>query len=357
MIRTPIVLILLSLWTATAAAQQECAFILEESQELFDAGLIEDIPERLEGCLEKGFTREEELQAYKLVILSYLFDDNIEQADAYMARFLDQFPAYEPVATDPKEFMLWLETYGREPLLAVGGGMGSSLSFAYPLEQLGTHNTEQHKGRYVPGRAGFHLGAVATRKITPSWRVSAEFHFSNVAFHHTLTDETGVTGFTGEITDFTRLAYEEVQNWLEVPLGVEYYPFLSGFRPYLEGGIAPGLLLTATAQGERRYTQTGDIRYDPITVSNVNVGGLRRRMNVWAYAGGGVQYNFGTGILYLNLRYRFNMFNQSKPGGINYENPELLWEVYYVPDDLLLNHVSATVGFLLPVYRPKKIEQ
>ena len=357
MIKKTILLILMALWTATAAGQQECAFILEESQELFDAGLIEDIPERLEGCLEKGFTREEKLQAYKLVILSYLFDDNIEQADAYMARFLDDFPAYEPVATDPKEFVLLLETYDREPLLAVGGGMGSGLSFAYPVERLGTHNTEQHKGSYVPGRAGFHLGAVATRKITPSWRVSAEFHFSNVAFHHSLTNEPDGGGFIGEITEFTRLVYEEVQNWIEVPLGVEYYPFLSGLRPYLEAGIAPGLLLTATAQGERSYTQTGDIRYDPITVSNVNVSGLRRRMSGWAYAGGGVQYHFGTGILYLNLRYRFNLLNQSKPGVNDYENQELLWEVYYVPDDILLNHVTATVGFLLPVYRPKKIEQ
>ena len=352
--RKLIILMIFVAVSATAWAQQECAFVLEESQELFDAGLIETIPGKLSGCLEKGFTREEKLQAYKLVILSYLFDDDIERADAYMARFLDDFPAYEPVATDPNEFVLLLETYDREPLMTYGGGLGSNLSFAYPVQVIGTHNTSLSSGSYVPGRAGFHIGAHLTRKINSTFRLKAELNYSNTGFSHQLGTEEPGEVMTGEITDYSKISYHENQNWIRLPLGVMYGTFTSNFNVYVSAGCIPGLLLGANSEAQRDYQYTGDIRYDPISVSNVGISALRRRLNLWAFAGGGIQYDFGTGIAFLGVRYHLNLFSQSPPGVNYFKNQELLWEVYYVPDNIFLHQVSATAGFMFPIYRPKK---
>ncbi len=60
------------------AQEEDCSFTLTKAQKLFDAGTIEQIPQILQPCIDNGFTEEDKLQAYKLIILSYLFDNNIK---------------------------------------------------------------------------------------------------------------------------------------------------------------------------------------------------------------------------------------------------------------------------------------
>jgi hypothetical protein len=45
-----------------------CAENLKNAQSLFDKGQVEQVPSILRGCMKSGFTREESLTAYKLII-------------------------------------------------------------------------------------------------------------------------------------------------------------------------------------------------------------------------------------------------------------------------------------------------
>ena len=59
-----ILLLFIILIPSVFYAQQECAYELEEAQEMFNAGLIENIPAKLEGCLKNGFTKEGHLREH-----------------------------------------------------------------------------------------------------------------------------------------------------------------------------------------------------------------------------------------------------------------------------------------------------
>ena len=58
----------------------------------------------LQPCIERGFTPEERLSAYKLLILCQIYNDDIGGAHEGMLAFLKKYPEYELSPTDPDEF-------------------------------------------------------------------------------------------------------------------------------------------------------------------------------------------------------------------------------------------------------------
>lgn len=357
--RKHLLLLTIAFFSFNLLAQQECAFILEEAQEMFDAGLIETVPDNLSECLNTGFTNEEKLQAYKLIILSYLFDDNIEKADEFMLQFLTDYPAYEPVATDPREFVLLMETYDTDPILMLGGGGGVNFSFPLLTEPLGVYNLKAPGAspNLVPGRTGFHAGFRIEREIKPQLNLLMELVGANIVFDSYLDDEREPIVPSAEVTDYSVTEYYESQTQLRLPLSISYDFTSTDFKPYVRLGIEPGILFSARAEGRRVYLPDLGTGKSPIDVANIVVMDVRRRINVWAVAGTGFSYKLGPGNVFLDLRYHFNLLNQLKPGSDPYQFQKLTWSLYYVPEKFLLNNVSISLGYMFPLYRPKKKDQ
>ena len=334
-------------------AQDQCAFILEEAQEMFDAGLIETIPVKLAGCMESGFTKEEQLQAHKLIILSYLFDDDVVAADKAMLQFLSEFPAYQPLATDPREFVTLMSTYDTRPILMMGGSLGANFTFPLPVRTIGIYNYDDFKGSYLPGGAGFHGSFRIDKRITGGLEVTAELMYSYNRFDFYLENDTETPAFTGEITDFSRIDYYENQNRISLPLNVNYAFSRGAFTPVILAGVSPGLTLSATGEGYREYVNTGDVRFDPVPVAGVDILPMRRIFNAWAFAGAGLEYKLGPGEVFVDARIYVNLLNQVRPGSDRFVQ-KLVFESFYVSDDLLLNYVTVSAGYMFPIYKPKK---
>lgn len=341
----------------TMFAQQECAFILEEAQDMFDAGLIESIPDKLSQCLEKGFTKEEKLQAYKLIILSFIYDDNIAEADATMLRFLNDFPDYIPVATDPREFTALMESYDTDPVLMIGGSLGANFSFPLVMgSPVGTYNYRVVQGRYVPGGAGFHGAFRVERNISHRLDLQAELAYVLSRYDFYLDYEPEIVTFTGEITDFSIIDYYETVNMLKVPVTVRYRFSERTIQPYGIIGASPSILLTATGEGHRAYNNTGDIRYDPVVVAGENILSMRRMVNIWGHLGAGLTLALGPGDFFLEAIYSVNVLNQERPGSSRF-NDKLVFESFYVSDNLLINTLSISAGYMFPIYHPKKKDE
>lgn len=355
--RKTILLLILAVFSLQLLAQEECAFVLQEAQELFDAGLIETIPDDLSACIETGFTNEEQLQAFKLIILSYLFDDDIEKADEFMLKFLTEYPAYESVATDPREFVVLMESYNTDPVLMLGGGIGGNLTHAIPTLLAGINDFVDHDGDFVPGGLGFNASFTVERRLIPQLVLSAELSFFNNRYDYYLDNDDEIIIPSAEITDFSIVEYYETQNLLKLPISI-YYEFTStSFKPYVRLGVSPGILLTASGESIRKYAHTGDIRFDDIEVANVSLMEGRRFFNMWAFMGIGFNYKVGPGNFFLDARYYANLFNQVKPGTNSFLFPKLSWSQYYVGDHFLLNNYGITAGYMFPIYSPKKKEQ
>jgi hypothetical protein len=350
-----IVLLSITLFLSISlSAQEGCAFILEEAQEMFDAGLIETIPDRLAGCMEDGFTKDEKLEAYKLIIQSYLFDDDMEQAESVMLEFLNEFPAYEPVATDPREFVVLKELFDTRPVLMVGGSMGTNLTFPIVTDRVGIYNFNEYRGRYTPGGAGIQGAVRIERRIVPRINFFTELMYSNSRFDFYFDNDNEPQPFTGEITDFSKIEYYETQNLVCLPAGATVFLNDGDLRPYITVGFMPVFNVLVTADGLREYENTGDINPPkPVIVQRVNVGSTRRTFNVSAFAGAGAKYKVGPGELFLDARFNVNLLNQVKPGSERVVQ-DLAFEIFYVSDNLLLNGLAVSAGYLLPIYNPKK---
>ena len=64
-------------------AQNNCPRILKKAQTFFDEGKISEVATMLESCLndKNGFTKEEKIKAYKLLVLTWLyFNEQIKAA-------------------------------------------------------------------------------------------------------------------------------------------------------------------------------------------------------------------------------------------------------------------------------------
>lgn len=346
----------ISMFVISVSAQEGCAYTLEEAQDMFDAGLIESVPEKLSGCLHRGFTSEEKLQAYKLVILSYLYDDNLEDADRVMLEFLSEYPSYEPVATDPREFIVLMESYDRRPVLMIGGSLGINFTFPLITGRMGTYNYSTNEGNYLPGGAGFHGSFRIDKQLNERFGLSGEISFSHNRFDFYLDNDTEDQAFTGEITDFSNIEYYETQNRLSIPLSVNYNLNNSRLRPTFLLGVAPSILFTATGDGYREYANTDKTRYDPVIVSNVEIMPVRRFINLVAFAGIGLEYKVGPGELFMDARFCVQVLNQVPQGADRFVQ-KLAFETFYVTDNLLLNHVAISAGYMFPIYHPKKISE
>ena len=330
--------------------QEQCAFILEEAQDMFDAGQIETIPEKLAGCLESGFSRDEKLQAYKLIIFSYLYDDNIVEADAMMLKFLKDYPSYEVVATDPMNFVALKETYDTRPILMLGGGMGANMTLPLSLVNLGPSNYEKFPGNYVPGSASFNASVIARKRINDHFLISGEVSYFTVKFDYYLDTRENTDPFSAEITDFSLIEYYETQNKLMLPIGAVYQFSNSDFSPYITAGICPGVLLKSVGEGFRDYVDLGITR---VEVAPTTVTDARRIFSMYGFLGGGIKYSLGPGEAFLDARFFANPLTQVKPGSDRFI-PELTYELLYTDDELLLNSISISAGYMLPIYNPKK---
>ena len=144
----PVSLLILGLPMQVKGQEQSCAFTLKEAQRLYLQGLIKDIPSMLQGCLDKGFTRQQRQDASKLIIQCLLYNDNQAAADSAMPRFLKKFPEYEISPTDPKEFVYLFNSYKNLPVLSIGVSGGANWSNVSVIESYQMAYTNSTPRKY-----------------------------------------------------------------------------------------------------------------------------------------------------------------------------------------------------------------
>ena len=88
------ILILISQTVLVVKAQEGCGFVLKRAEKLYEEGVIEAIPQLLENCMKKGFTKEEKIRAYKLLILTNLYEDRQNKADKLMLELIKFEPLF-----------------------------------------------------------------------------------------------------------------------------------------------------------------------------------------------------------------------------------------------------------------------
>jgi len=336
-----LLLFLLNIFNLEAQVNK-CALNLIDAREKFNAGLIEEVPGLLLDCIESGFTDEDRIEAYKLLINAYIFDDYPDLAEKFMLQFLNQYPGYKVADNDPFEFVNLFDQFDNHPRYSIGFNIGTNLSMVRVTEPFGVYDLNKVSGDYS-GVPGLNISGIFNYYLTPRIELSAEPGYS-------------VTNFKYEVTPFpfTQTEYKEQQGRIDLPLSVLYSFDAKTFSPYLRWGLRGSYLLMSKGESKRSFLDTGGVEFGDIVSDGIDISDRRVPLQLSSFIGGGARYNIHKAYFFVDVRYNFGFTGQVDPASRQDLNDDNIWLYYHIEDDFKLNDLSLTVGFTRVFYNPKR---
>ena len=339
------------------AQDQSCSYTLKEAQQLYQQGLIEKIPSLLSACMQSGFTRQERQDAYKLILLCYLFDDNQSAADSDMLLFLRKYPEYEINPTDPKEFVYLFNTYTNPPVFGLGLIGGYTIPQFFVTESNSTNDLNGTARQYKRSGSSYQFGLQINTTLVKQYELGLGIVYSACAFQ--TVDKISLFS---PIPNETR-TYTESQSRIEFPVFVRYnYELTKKIIPYARLGVVPIYMLSATGTVARVYT-TGT---PPDNSPSLDVLKLRNPFGMSLLAGIGVKFRIPRGFIFADLKYQPGITSQLNSSYVNQQLSssssgstvtKLAWTYGMMLDNFRLNELTVSIGYAYSFYNPKKKRQ
>ncbi|MFZ1809286.1 MAG: outer membrane beta-barrel protein [Cyclobacteriaceae bacterium] len=348
--RSAIVAIFLSFFTLTSYSQETgCLQTLALANEEFNAGRFFGIPSLLKECLDRGFTAEQRVQAYYLLAQAYLIlDDPIAAEDSYL-KLLKADPEF--VATpenDPIDLVYLSKKFTATPIFTPHFRAGGNVSLVRTIHK---NNTEPYPvERNNKLRPGFQFGGAIEWNINDNISVGSGLMF---AFKSFKIEKTGIS-----LDD--RQEIIERQTWFDVPLYVKYRDNAGKVRPYGYAGLSLNALVGSNV--ELRLENLSSSGSQVTTEGpDEKVGYKRMFLNRSLLVGGGVYYKVGRNFIFADLRYMAGLNNlvnveenyYGEDGAFSQNGTRYRW----VGDYYRLDNVSLSIGFVKPLYNPRKIKR
>lgn len=343
------------------SGQNICSEFLSEAQDSFEDGRFYGIPSLLKPCLDNGFTKEQKIQAYWILTQTYLLiDDPIGAEDSYL-KLLHEDPEYkvDPVS-DPIDVLYLSEKFITTPIFSFGVKAGLNFSDVSVINNYGVGNTEEiGLDKYTP-KVGFQLGGVGKFNFNPNFSLGLEviYSFKSFLYESVLFDDPNVR------FDEDLLESVETQNWIDVPIYLKYSLVKKRWQPNVYAGVALNFLFDAEAKItllNRQVDDENNVSELPVSGPNIGFNEQRNFVNASLVLGGGVNYKINLNYIFFDVRYMaginnlLNIENQYRQVGEDYS-----FETYarygYVDDDFRLNNVAFSIGFIKPIYKPRKVK-
>jgi len=339
-----LIIFALPVFSVLPAYSQDCGAQLQEANNLYDQGLIEDIPGLLLPCMEEGFSRSQRIEAYKLLILAYLFDNDQVSAETTMLDFLRKFPEYEILPGDPAEFVYLFESYRTTSVYSIGVSVGFNMTdprLIEPFSVLDVENTSlQNKMQ-----GGFQLGLGLARYVSNNMILNAELLFSSHQYEFSDFYSTFVDG--ADIIN--NVTYTERLYKFDVPVSVTYEILAKKIHYYLRGGVSFSGIIGARGNASRVYARESS----PFTSETLSMTEFRKKILYSAVAGAGIMYKVPRGMITLDFRANFGLKNIVREKE-RYNNPELMTKYNYLDDDFSLNVFTLSANYYFSFYTPSK---
>jgi hypothetical protein len=327
-------------YICSAQETSSCAEKLKNAQTLFEKGQVEQVPSMLSLCLKSGFTREESLLAYKLIIQAYLFEDKQETADSVMFAFLKANPEYKISSTDHPSFVHLYNFFRVKPVVQISIHAGTNIPFLTNIKSgyVGEGNSND---TYSTQALNVFGSVEAKFEIFKNLELNIEPGFSQLSFIK-----------TSIFNRYEKNGYTETQSRIELPVTATYsFKNFGKFTPFGRLGLGPAFLLSANASTVRTPL---DANLPPSTpVSDLKMKDSRIPVDLFLQAGAGVEFKVRGGSFNLELRSNFGMLNQKKVGG---ENIQELETNRHIADNqrFNMNALNFNFGYTQIFYKPLK---
>lgn len=339
------------------AQTSTCAQTLRLARSTYEQGRFHEIPALLENCLASGdskFTKQEKVEALRILTLAYLYQEEPELADQTMIRLLSADHFFEiNENVDPAEFTALYHTFRTTPVFALG--LKFLLNSTYPsaINNFYVANASTGKGEYSPN-FNFQVGASFEKKLflgKPNSKLSRltaapeimyvkhSFSYANESL--TINDQTGLP--------FSRIEGKISQSRLDLNGLIQYQLKESTINPYIMAGPGISYLLGTDAQLQTQFPSEGSV----VTGPSVDTSNTFKTLDYTANVGAGLKFKFGEIYLTADVRYKYgltNLINKSTRS-----DPEATFDYGFGNNDLRQSSVLVNIGFTWPYFNPKKL--
>ncbi len=321
--------------------KSSCSKALKEAQKDYEKGNIEKIAAKIEPCSNsEEFDKIEKMQAYRLLILTYLFLDDQKNADKWMYNLLKLEPDYKPnPLIDPIEYVKLYKSFRVVPWLSFGTFFGLNRSSVASKHAYSLNNSEDQPTTYKPG-VGIQLGFLADFNIKKNIFLTTEILLSTRSF----SSNTDVLFDSYNVSN-------ESSTWLEIPVSVKYIFLNKKIKPYIRAGSTL-MWQTGTVSQIERFNKTSD--QVELTGPAIDLTTQRSDLNFNVFAGGGIMYKMGYGNLFLDARYTLGFTNFVNQAERYTKMAELISTYGYLPDDFTLNTIQVCLGYSYSFFKVKK---
>jgi hypothetical protein len=317
-----------------------CSQTLRLANSTYESGRLHELPGLLENCLKSGFTVEQKVLAYKLLTQAYIYLEEPEKADATMLLLLqtdNEFQINE--AIDPAEFIALYRTFRTTPVYRLGGKGGTNIAQPNVVSSDYSNDGDSNYKYRFGFSAGFSAEIPVRILKLKNLTLNPELYFQIISFKFSNQD-TVRNGFG-----------PRSQNWISLPISLQYKFGEGKFNPYAALGLETGYLLLSTYTGQSTIKSNAGGEEKSLDVtSNLD------RLNFFGIASVGAKYKIGKGMAVAELRYHQGLRNVSRVDG-TYANSFLTWDYHMTDAIYKLNYLSLTVGYLVNIYNPKKLSK
>jgi len=331
-------------------AQDQCALALSEAEDKYEQGKLYEVPGLIRSCLTNGFSQEQKIRAYRLLTLSYLFLDYYQEADSAYLNLLRLSPEYSTnEELDPMEIINHHQKFTTRPIYYLTiGKLGFNLSSANVLQEFSISQASNNSSKYS-SLLGFHAGFGAEMVLYKNLHLAGELFLSRKSLR--LKDTHW---------DFYKTSLDINHTEIELPLMLKYNILNGDVVPFATAGVSPGYLVESNIQNiEGVYTEL-DEDFPLQTRPEISTGKFKNEFNYSLLFGGGVNYKIGLNYLVFEARYSIGMLNVTDKNNRWREDfveaRDLKFPSAYVDDDFKISNLSFFIGFVKPIYKPRKVK-
>jgi opacity protein-like surface antigen len=334
--------------------EADCAAVLLTAENEFAAGRFYGLPSLLQACIDdNSFSNEEKLRVYMLLTQAYLLTDDPTSAEQSYLKLLAADPEFVASADkDPIDVVYLSKKFTTTPIFTPHVKLGATLSSQSIIYQIDPYSQRDRLVfDYMP-KIGLTVGAGIEWNINEQFGIGGEGFLTYKAFDKT------VKGIFGS----DELLVVERQYWADIPLYLRYAYNLGQLRPYVYAGGAANFLLGDRLHLEYidKNAETGEV---PVEGPNIGIVYKRNWFNISMIFGGGVKYKWGKNFLLFDLRYMAGMKNVTNKEWNFYDDTESygldpqIATYANIGDLFRLNTLSFSVGFVRPLYDPRKVSK
>jgi hypothetical protein len=343
-------LILFTIVASGAFAQNSsCAQAVRLAQSVYDQGRLHELEDIINKALNNSGApceQAEQVSLLKLLTLTYIYLEEPEKADATMLKLLqtDHYFQINP-AVDPAEFVALYKTFRTHEIYRVGAVLG--VNAAQPNVTNTVTAVELSEGSKYSYAIGILFGASADLPLDREDKLTlhGELLYSQKKFNLELITDRSLAG-NGSITNLFQGA--ETQNWISLPLSIEYKLADKKFNPFVTGGVAVDYLLNSKITSEVLRTNTTSIQEATFELNPQRV-----KTNISLQAGAGIKLKMGGGLFVARVLYTHGLNNVNSLD-TSYANESATWGQGYADPVYKISSLSLSGGYVLNMFNPKK---